>query len=93
MTNIDPRLAAALAAQQNGGIMRVPSQAERDEVDLVRGLQIRTQAADMATKLLAGKAPNPTTWLLRAKMIEDYIRGGASDGPAHPRLRPDGPAS
>lgn len=64
--------------------VRMPSQAEIDEVRRVQGLQIRTNAADQATKLLAGKAPTMTEWWSVAKAIELYIlgEGPTSDSPA-----------
>ncbi len=82
MTN--PNMAALLgaAAQPQTGVMRVPSQAERDEVAKVRGMQVRTAAADQATKLLAGKAPKMTEWWATAKAIEEYILGDGDGGPA-----------
>lgn len=38
-------------------------------------MQVRTAAADQATKLLAGKAPSMERWLKVAVVIERYILG------------------
>jgi len=51
----------AAAAQPQGGIVRVPSQTEIDEVHRVQGLQVRTNAAQMATNLLTAELGQPIT--------------------------------
>ncbi len=71
--NLMESLARAQAAQS--GMVRIPSQAERDEVVKVQGMQVRTNAANFATQLFAGKAPSPQTWSSIAKVIELYIWG------------------
>lgn len=48
---------------------------EKAEVQAVRAMQVRTAAADQATKLLAGKAPSMERWLKNASCIERYILG------------------
>lgn len=53
--------------------VRIPSEEERREIKRVQGLQVRTNAADMATKLLAGKDPTMAKWTSVAKTIELYI--------------------
>jgi hypothetical protein len=55
--------------------MPMPSEAQRREVETVRAMQVRTAAADQATKLLAGKAPALDRWLKVAQCIENYILG------------------
>lgn len=70
--------------------VRVPSQAELDEVRRVQGLQVRTNAADQATKLLAGKAPRMTEWHMVAKAIELYIWGEATPSDPPAPVRPGG---
>jgi len=75
MTNPNLMQALAAAQAQQTGIVRVPSQAERDEVAKVQGVQVRTNAAGFATQLFAGKAPSPQTWSSIAKVIELYIWG------------------
>lgn len=57
------------------GVMRVPSQEERDEVKRVQGLQVRTAAAQMATTILANERPGAAEWTALAKVIEEYIWG------------------
>lgn len=66
------------------GVMRVPSQEERDEVKRVQGLQVRTAAAQVATTVLANERLEATEWTALAKVIEAYIWGEAeaSAGPA-----------
>ena len=41
-------------------------------------MQVRTNAANFATQLFAGKAPSPQTWSSIAKVIELYIWGEVS---------------
>lgn len=83
MTNYASSQLANLMAGGGMSQVRVPSKAELDEVRRVQGLQIRTAAADQATKLLAGKAPKMSEWQAVASAIEHYIVGtGAPDG--HP---------
>lgn len=48
---------------------------QKAEVEMVRAMQVRTAAADQATKLLAGKAPGMERWLKNASCIERYILG------------------
>lgn len=55
--------------------MHIPSEEQRREVETVRAMQVRTAAADQATKLLAGKAPSLDRWLKVAQCIENYILG------------------
>jgi hypothetical protein len=55
--------------------VHVPSDEQRREVEIVRAMQVRTAAADQATKLLAGKAPSLERWLKVAQCIENYILG------------------
>jgi hypothetical protein len=55
--------------------MGILSQDQKREVETVRAMQVRTAAADQATKLLAGKAPSLERWLKVAQCIENYILG------------------
>lgn len=48
---------------------------QKAEIEQVRGMQVRTAAADQSTKLLAGKAPSIERWLKIATAIERYILG------------------
>ena len=76
------------AGMNNPTIVPIPSQAQRDEVVMVRNMQVRTQAADMATKLLAGKAPQMRQWRTVAETIERYIQGEPAIGDARTPLLP-----
>lgn len=62
---------------QGMGMNQVPiaTAEQRQEMETVRALQVRTAAADQATKLLAGKAPAIDRWLKVAACIERYILG------------------
>jgi hypothetical protein len=60
-----------------GGALQVLSEGQKAEIARVNGLQVRTNASDQATKLLAGKAPNMTEWVAVAQVIEHYIWEGA----------------
>jgi hypothetical protein len=62
---------AGAALQQ----VHMPSEAQRQEIETVRAMQVRTASADQATKLLAGKAPSLDRWLKVAQCIENYILG------------------
>jgi hypothetical protein len=53
--------------------VRVPSQAERDEVARVQRLQVRTNAAALATQLLASHAPDLEEWIRAAQVIARFI--------------------
>lgn len=79
-----PQLAQILSGAGMAQV-RVPSQAEMDEVRRVQGMQVRTHAAEMATKLLAGKAPRMTEWWSVARAVELYIQDGSgTDDPPAP---------
>ena len=72
---MDPRMMAALNGGP-GGALQVLSESQKAEIARVNGLQVRTNASDQATKLLAGKAPNMAEWVTVAKVIERYIWEG-----------------
>ena len=62
----------------NGGqgqVRQVLTPDEKAELANVRAMQVRTAAADQATKLLTGKAPSMERWLKNASCIERYILG------------------
>ena len=69
----------ALAAARLGpsGMVRIPSSAEQEEVKRVQGMQVRTNAANLASMLLQGKDFTPPGWTELAKVIELYIWGEA----------------
>ncbi len=75
MPQIPQNMMAMLAGQLPNAQMRVPSQAERDELRRVQDMQVRTVAADHATRLLAGNPWKATEWHAIAKAIELYIIG------------------
>lgn len=62
---------------ENGGVQQrsILTPDEKAEIANVRAMQVRTAAADQATKLLAGKAPSMERWLKNASCIERYILG------------------
>lgn len=68
----NPNLAALLGAGQLQA-HPVPTQAQVEEVRRVQGLQIRTNAANMATNLLQGTSPTMSEWTMWARGIEAYI--------------------
>lgn len=65
----------SLLQGMNAQQVPIVTQEQKAEVELVRAMQVRTAAADQATKLLAGKAPNQRRWLDTAMVIERYILG------------------
>jgi hypothetical protein len=58
------------------GQVRIPSEAEKAEVAKVQGMQVRTQAANMATHLLAARQTSQQVWSKWAIHIETYIKDG-----------------
>ena len=59
--------------------------AQRDEIERVQGMQVRTEAAKIAAAMFRTNRPMPSTWLRWAQMIEGYIRGEVTaDRPAPP---------
>lgn len=69
------------------GQVRIPSEYEKSEVARVQGMQVRTQAAALATQLLAQRQTSATTWDKWAYHIETYIKDGygADFAPLRPR--------
>ena len=64
---------------------QIVTQAQRDEIDRVQGMQVRTQAANIAAAMFHTNRPMPSTWLKWVQMIEGYIRGEVpADRPAPP---------
>ena len=75
MTNPDIR--QLQAAAMAGGLRQVPivTEEQRREVAKVQGMQVRTQAAMLATELCKGKALDATDWLEWADTVERFITG------------------
>lgn len=64
------------AANRNGGaVVPMPSQAQRDEVARVQGMQVRTNAVTLAVQLLANQDDGLMKLINTAKSIEEYILG------------------
>jgi hypothetical protein len=66
----------------NGGLGRpslvqspVPTRAQLEEVEKVRGMQVRTQALQAAVTLLAGNPHGNAEWHVTAEAMERYILG------------------
>jgi len=76
-----------------GLIRHVPSQAEREEVYKVQVMQVRTQAAGLATAMLANKGRTRETWDMWAEHIEHYIWQGVDHGDAAAPVLPGAPGS
>ena len=67
------------------GTLHIPSQAQREEALRVQGMQVRTNAANMATQMLSGRGSSQHTWASWAVLLEGYIRDGFdADHPAPP---------
>ena len=75
MSMSEAQLRAMMTNPANMRAVAVPTDAAKAEVELVRNLQVRTQAASLACQLLAGKAPSIKDWWAVAYSIEQYIRG------------------
>jgi hypothetical protein len=75
MTMSDAQLRAMMANPPQMRQVVMPTDAARAEVEKVRDLQIRTEAAKLACQLLAGKAPAIRDWWAIAYSVECYIRG------------------
>lgn len=71
----NPQIPLSLLQGMNAQQVQIATPEQRAEVELVRAMQVRTAAADQATKLLAGKAPAVDRWLKVAGCIERYILG------------------
>jgi hypothetical protein len=64
----------------------MPTDAAKAEVEKVRAMQVRTEAAKLAAQLYAGKSPKVTEFLSVAKVIELYIEGGTDEADPSARL-------
>lgn len=73
--DINQLLAGAVRAPVQMAPM--PTQAQRDEVEKVRHLQVRSQAAMCASNCLHGCDPSPQIFVALARVVELYIEGGA----------------
>lgn len=82
MAMSEAQLRQLMSQPQPMRTVAVPTAAAKAEVELVRDLQIRTQAASLACQLLAGKAPAVKDWWAVAFSIEQYIRGSEAMAPA-----------
>jgi len=70
-------------ALMSGGMVNVPSPAQVEEAKKVMGMNVRTNAANMATQLMAGQPVRLDRWWAVAKGIEEFIKGGSfEDAPA-----------
>lgn len=56
-------------------VPRVPTDAEKTDIERVERMQVRTQAGVFATQLLAGRSPDPNEWVDLAKAVELFIWG------------------
>lgn len=70
--------------------MPIMTPAQRDELERVQGMQIRTQAANMASLVLQHQHTSEARWVKFATAIEAFIRGEkVADAVAAPlRARP-----
>lgn len=71
----NPQIPMHLLQGMNVDQRAIVTPEQKLEVEIVRAMQVRTAAADQATKLLAGKAPALDRWLKVATCIERYIQG------------------
>lgn len=73
----DPNMRDLAAAAMAGGLRTVPipSEAQRQEVARVQGMQVRTNAANLATEICKGQALDVTDWLEWAETITRFITG------------------
>jgi hypothetical protein len=78
MSMSEDQIRAMMSRHEPMRVVPVPGPVARAEVELVRDLQVRTQAASLACQLLAGKAPAIKDWWAVAFSIEQYIRGTES---------------
>jgi hypothetical protein len=70
--------------------MRVPSPAEKAEVERVRDMQVRRDAAGMATTLLAQRQTSQSVWGKWVRYIEAYILTGELSGDPVAPVQPPG---
>lgn len=80
---INPEHLRAIMAGANApgnGVMRVPSEAERAEARRVLELQVRAQAASLATQLLAQRQTSLAVWDKWVGHIQFYILEGDNAG-------------
>ena len=83
---------AALGARQPMTVQhQVLTEAQKQEILRVQGMQVRTEAARQATQLVAAGTGPGETWLKVAELIEDYIRGSDPDAAPGARLHPGEP--
>jgi hypothetical protein len=86
MPNQDINLAAMLGARMPMQVQQVPTKEQRDEVEKVRGMQVRTEAAKIAGALLSGKSPKATEFIQQCRVVELYITDGDDFGDSAPPL-------
>lgn len=80
MPNLTMEQLVAMGGMPPQGMVRLPSEDEKRELLKVQGMQVRTQAASMASAMLQHRQTTPTVWLKWAKHIEAYITEGADGG-------------
>ncbi len=72
-----------------GQMGRIPilTQAQKDEIERVQGMQVRTQAANIASLVLQHQRTSEARWLQFASCVEKYIKGELSADRLAPSLR------
>ena len=75
MTTQNSHVSPLLAAQLGGPAPR-PTKAQLDELEVVRGLQIRTEAVKLAIELAKGHGYTGNTVMEEAEAIAAFIEHG-----------------
>jgi hypothetical protein len=86
MSMSEAQLRAIMSPPVHMAQVVMPTDAAKAEVEKVRAMEVRRDAARIAGQLFAGKAPTPTKFLAMAKVVELYIEGGASEADPSARL-------
>lgn len=93
MTNLTIDQLIAAQGMPPQGMVRIPSDAERMEILRIQGMQVRTQAASMASAMLQHRQTSVAVWTKWAKAIEAYIQGGGDRGNPSASVLPRAQAS